>query len=95
MSDGVHLVDYDGRGFGYEQVNFDGSILRILSLWWYVPRFEFKLSGWPSVVEVRVYPWLTLRSFALQVDGEVLYSEGVSDTGLKPLGGASDWRDSA
>jgi hypothetical protein len=65
MADGMHIVDYNGHGLGYEQVTVDGFIIRIPSFWWYVPRFEFKLSGWPSVVEVRVYPWLTLRSFAL------------------------------
>ncbi len=95
MSDGMHLVDYDGAGFGYEQVNVDGSIIRIPSFSWYVPCFEFKLGGWPSVVEVGVHPWLTIRSFALRVNEEVLYSEGVSDTGVKPLDGFSDWRDLA
>jgi hypothetical protein len=95
MSDGMHLVDYDGTGLGYEQVNVDGFIVRILSFWWYVPRFDFKLGGWPSVVEVGVHPWLTLRSFALRVNEQVLYSEGVSDTGSKPLDGFGDWRDLA
>jgi hypothetical protein len=74
---GIHLVEYDGAGLGYEQVSVDGSTVIRGSHRWYVPRFEFELGVWPAVVEVRVWPWFALRSFALLVNDHLVYAEGV------------------
>jgi hypothetical protein len=93
MSDGVHIVEYDGRGLGYEDVSVDGLVLRRRSWWWFVPRFEFKLGGHPSVVEVRVWPWLSFRSLVLRVSDRVVYAEGAARLGTKPTGVPSDWDD--
>ena len=74
---GTHFVEYDGAGLGYEQVSVDGNIVIRGSHRWYVPRFEFELGGRPAAVEVRVWPWFALRSFALLVNDHLIYAEGV------------------
>jgi hypothetical protein len=83
MPDGVHYVEYDGRYVGYEQVTVDGSLIRTKSWLWFVPRFDFKLGGQPSAVEVRVWPWLLLRSLVLQVGNYVVYAEGSGSANTK------------
>jgi hypothetical protein len=75
LPDGHHIVEYDGTGLGYEQVWVDGDVIRKRSLVWFVPRFDFKLGDWHSVIEVRVWPWLLLRSLVLLVGDQVIYSE--------------------
>jgi hypothetical protein len=92
MSDGLHYVEYDGRGFGYEQVSVDGAMIR-KNWYWFVPRFDFKLAGYSSVVEIRVWPWLLLRSLVLRVGDRVVYAEGVGRWGEKPIGAADDWNE--
>src|SRR5262249_25430763 len=75
--EGWFLVEYNGRGFGYESVYVNGELaLASTSLAWFVPRFDFRMGPHPAVVEVRVWPWLTIRSFRLTVDDAVLYAEG-------------------
>src|SRR5262245_5176438 len=70
-------VEYNGRGIGHESVFVDGARAReVTSFFWFVPRFDFLLGRRPGVIEVRVWPWLTVRSFRLWVDGVCVYSEG-------------------
>jgi hypothetical protein len=90
MPDGIHFVEYDGRGFGYEQVTVDGLVIR-KSWYWFVPRFEFKLGGYPGSVEVRVWPWLLLRSLVLRVGDRVLYAEGTRGWADDKSGAPTDW----
>jgi hypothetical protein len=85
MPDGIHLVVYDGSGLGYEQVTVDRTTIRG-SHRWYVPRFDFRLGGLPSAIEVRVWPWFALRSFALLIEEQVLYAEGVNYSGMGSAG---------
>jgi hypothetical protein len=91
MFDGVHFVEYNGRGFGYEQVSVDGVVIRKRSWYWFVPRFEFWLGGHPGVVEVRVWPWLSFRSLVLRVGDRVVYAEGAGRWGKKQNVVPSDW----
>jgi hypothetical protein len=95
LSDGVHFVEYNGRGVGYEQVSVDGAVVRERSWYWFVPRFEFKLGGFSSVVEVRVWPWLALQSLVLRVDDRVVYVEGTGRSGKGQIGVSSDWEELA
>jgi hypothetical protein len=77
MPDGSFRVVYSGRGMGFETVYVDDFVAeRATNLLWFVPVFVFPLGRRLGVVEVRVWPWLTLRSFHLLVDGNVLYAEG-------------------
>lgn len=72
----VFVVDYHGRGVGWEGVAVDGRFVSGgRSVPWFIPRFEFALGESSGRIEVRVWPWLALRSFALFVDGELLYQE--------------------
>ena len=93
MPDGIHFVEYSGRGFGYEQVSVDGAVIRKTCWYWFVPRFEFKLAGYPCVVEVRVWPWLLLRSLVVRLGDRVIYAEGKGGWDKKQIGVSSDWDD--
>jgi hypothetical protein len=89
LSSGNHFVEYDGRGLGYEHVAVDGTVICAKSWLWFVPRFEFKLAGYPTVVEVRVWPWLALRSLSLRVGDQIVYAEGDAARGKMP----SEWEE--
>jgi hypothetical protein len=95
LPDGPHVVAYDGTGMGFERVSVDGVVIRKSSFCWFVPRFEFKLGGWPAVVEVRVWPWLLLRSLVLRVGDSIVYAEGVNGRTKKPAGSPDDWAELA
>ena len=74
---GVFRITYSGHGSGFESVWVDGVIaVKTRSIFWYVPRFDFRIGGLPATVEVRVWPWLTLRAIRLRVGDEVCYAEG-------------------
>ncbi len=45
------------------------------SILWYVPEFDFNYQGVNFSVKVRVYPWLTIRKFWIEVDKKIVYSE--------------------
>ena len=71
-----HMLRYHGRGIGWEGVFVDDVLVaRETSLAWFVPRFDFRLGECSGVIEVRVWPWLTIRSFRLSIDGVLLYEE--------------------
>jgi hypothetical protein len=95
LPDGPHVVAYDGTGIGFERVLVDGVVIRKTSFYWFVPRFEFKLGGWPAVVEVRVWPWLLLRSLVLRVGDSVIYAEGVNVRTKKPASPREEWAELA
>ena len=80
------IVEYNGRGIGYESVHVNGALaVRVRGDWrqprdwfWLQPRLEFDLPGNRQrkrcCIEVRgIY---RLSAFRLTVDGQVLYSEG-------------------
>ena len=76
-SEGWFKVEYDGRGSGYESVLVQGEVaVKVPSLLWFAPRFEFRVGSLPASLDVRVWPWLALRSVRLTVDGRVAYAEG-------------------
>jgi hypothetical protein len=95
LPDGPHVVEYDGKGLGFEQVSVDGAVIRKTCWYWFVPLFEFKLGGWPGVVEVRIWPWLLLRSLVLRVGDRVVYAEGVNVVAKERAGPPSDWAELA
>ncbi len=74
--EGVFDVVYDGNGLGYEQVLVDGETAkRTISIWWYVPKFEFNIGNQNAVVKVCVSPFLKISRFSLMVGDETVYSE--------------------
>ena len=56
LPDGRHVVEYDGRGAGYEQVSVDGGVIRLTGWIWFVPRFEFKLGDDPQFSKSKFGP---------------------------------------
>ena len=89
-ADGSYTVEYSGRGAGYETVAVNNEIVvGETSNAWFVPQFEFKLGTMPAVLDVRVWPWLAVRSLTLSVGGTVLYNEGNRQPPAKLLTGPS------
>jgi hypothetical protein len=85
-------VVYSAWGMGHETVYVDDEIAERVSNMSlnpvrFVPVFVFPIGRRLGTVEVRVWPWLTMRSFHLIVDGEVLYGEGQRSTARVP----PDW----
>lgn len=73
---GPYLVEYNGRGMGYESVMVDGVETRKSSRKWFVPRFEFRLGACAADLEVHVWPWLAVRSLVLRIEDRIVYAEG-------------------
>jgi hypothetical protein len=82
--EGTFQVEYSGRGFGFESVYVDGRPADRRVGLWFVPVFQFPLGSQTGAVEVRVWPWLTIRSFHLLVGDEVVYAEGERKPFLAP-----------
>jgi hypothetical protein len=95
LPDGRHVVEYNGKGIGYEQVMVDFRVIRAPSWYWFVPRFDFEVGGLPARLEVRVWPWLLLRSFVLRVGDEIVYAEGTLEVDVRRAAEPRDWRDLA
>jgi len=75
--DAVTRLVYSGRGIGSEKVAVDGVESTDRSrLLWFVPRFEVASGEDNYVFQVRVWPWLTLRSLVIEKNGEQIYAEG-------------------
>ncbi len=73
----VTTLVYSGRGIGSEKVAVDGVETTDRSqLLWFVPRFEVASGEDRYVFQVRVWPWLTLRSLTIEKNGAQIYAEG-------------------
>lgn len=72
------VIQCYGRGIGYEAVSVDGSIVVLARSWglsWITPRVEFSLEQTPCFLEIRIWPWLSVRSLRLAIGGHVCYEE--------------------
>ncbi len=75
-SKGNFKVTYFGKGIGYECVFVNDELVsRKDSQLWYVPNFSFNYQGLNFSVNVRVYPWMTIRKFWIEIDNKTVYSE--------------------
>lgn len=75
--DSVTTLVYSGRGIGSEKVIVDGDETTDRSeLLWFVPRFAVTRGDDEYVFQVRVWPWLTLRSLKIEKNGVQIYAEG-------------------
>jgi hypothetical protein len=75
-SKGNFKITYFGKGMSYECVFVNDELVsKQDSHLWYVPKFNFKYQGMNISVNVRVYPWLTIRKFWIEVDNNTVYSE--------------------
>jgi hypothetical protein len=75
-ANGPVLVTYNGRGRGTETVAVENDKIVTRSRLWFVPRFELVHNNDKFVIQVRVWPWLTIRSLTVQHNDELIYSEG-------------------
>jgi hypothetical protein len=67
------------RRLGKESVSINGNTtISKTSLWWFAPRFEISHNGEEYIVEVRVWPWMSIRSFRIERNGETIFVEGQS-----------------
>lgn len=75
--DSVSRLVYSGRGIGSEKVVVDGIESTDRSaVCWFVPRFEIRRGEDVYVFQVRVWPWLALRSLTIEKNGVQIYAEG-------------------
>jgi hypothetical protein len=73
---GNYIVEYNGRGIGIETVYVNVELAaRRTSFLWFVPSFRFQLGEYVAVLDVRVWPWLTLREMSLRIEGGLVYDE--------------------
>lgn len=70
-------VTYSGRGISTEKCVVAGEqYVSQSEFGWFVPEFYFIYKDMKFNVQVRVWPWLGLRSLVVSLNGEHIYSEG-------------------
>lgn len=75
-TDGPHEVIYYGRGFDYECVFVDGKVVsKSKSVFWHTPEFRFQVGSMDVAVNVRVWPWFTIRKFWIDINGKTVYTD--------------------
>ncbi|MEX0727288.1 MAG: hypothetical protein WD065_13525 [Planctomycetaceae bacterium] len=76
IGDKSYVIEYNGRGFGFETVNVNGKIAsRATSWFWFVPHFDFEIDSIFLAIDVRVGLPLIIRSFVLTIENNVVYEE--------------------
>jgi hypothetical protein len=74
--DGKHVIEYNGRGFGCETVYVDSRLASRKTTWlWFAPCFQVFLGRYRAHIGVRVWPWLTIHSFLLFIEGKRVFDE--------------------
>ena len=70
-------ITYSGRGIGTEKVCIGESEFVSQSEYdWFVPEFDFEHNDSHYNVQVRVWPWIALRSLEVHQNERLIYSEG-------------------
>ena len=73
---GIHRIEYNGRGIGFETVKVDGQVsVQKRSWFWFIPKFTFQLESISGEINVRVGPSLSIRSFRLILNSVIYYQE--------------------
>ena len=73
----IFNLEYNGRGLGKEEVMLNGvSLNRQSSITWFAPTFEIKNNNDTFKVEIRVWPWLSIRSMYVFLNNDIIYKEG-------------------
>jgi hypothetical protein len=73
------LITYNGRGHGYESVSIQGDKHvenRKRSMIWFIPKFDLDYQDDHYTVEVKIWPWLAIKSVIVSKNGNVVYREG-------------------
>lgn len=68
-------IEYYGRGAGYEYVALDGkAVAGGTSQPWFIPSFSFDIDQYKIMLNVRIWPWLTIKNLKIAVDGVEVFS---------------------
>lgn len=80
LPEDVYTVAYSGWGLGFETVYVNRKIACRTRNWtlWFISQFDFAIGSHAAVIKVHIWPWLQMRSFSLQIDGQLAYSEAIS-----------------
>lgn len=75
-------IEWNAREMGYDLVRVNGSVARRRVAWlWFVNHFWFDIPHagdfLPAKLEVVVSHWLKVRSMRLEINGQVVWSEGL------------------
>lgn len=76
LPEGEQQIEYSSRSLSHERLLVNGQVeieKRIST--WFRPVFRFFAGTRQATIAVRVSPWLTIRSFHLLIDGQVLYCD--------------------
>ncbi|MEM6655551.1 MAG: hypothetical protein AAF596_07100 [Planctomycetota bacterium] len=74
------VVEYSGRGLGYDAVRVDGRVAVWRWKWvWFVPRFDFHVllddGSIPAVLTVEIGWSLRINRLTIEVDDQLVYEE--------------------
>ena len=85
---GEYQIEYSGRSLVHERIVINGRLRRQQRIRnWFRPVFRFFAGSRPAAIVLRVWPWLTIRSFHLVIDNQVLYCDHRRDLFEKPTVG--------
>ena len=74
--EGSFKVEYFGKGIGFECVFVQGEVADLKqTVYWYASHFDFMLGSLSATMEVRIWPWLQIKSIRLTVNGKEIYTE--------------------
>jgi hypothetical protein len=78
--EGEYRIAYSGRSFVKEQVFVDKRLERQERIKnWFRPISRFYVGSHQTAIVLRVWPWLTIRSFHLLMDDQVLFCDHRQD----------------
>ena len=74
--EGLFYIEYVGNEIGKEYVKVNGEVVAGGKSWlWFIPSFEFAIGSKTACIDVRVWPWLMIKSFTFAIEGVEAYSE--------------------
>lgn len=74
--EGVHIVQYVGVGANWDGIDIDGQVVvKEKSTWLRDQRLQAKLDDRALALQVRKWPWITVRGLTLTLDGGTIYEE--------------------
>lgn len=80
----AHFIEYQGKFPGTDTVRLDGLLVAVAIEALNRERLYFKIDGWPALVEVKFSLIMQITEFILIAGNRVIYTEGISETGVNP-----------
>jgi len=74
--EGSFLIEYNGRGIGYETVRVNGEVVsRPRSWFWFVPHFDFFVGSMVAAIDVKIGITLSIKAITLSIDSKEVFHE--------------------